>query len=142
MEVSKDLVVGPDQGMALSGFWALDETLQSSELCSISGLVSNSNLSRWLFVIKDDYKKLFVSQHKIKFWDGRFWTVSLGLRAYRNTPDSILAYLKFQEQHTRQGWGPLKEAVSAQKALQGSGTQVRDVLGGIKAKSILPKERL
>ena len=81
MEVSKDLVVGPDQEMTLSGFWALDETLQSSELCSISGLVSNSNLSRWLFVIKDDYKKLFVSQHTIKFWDGHFWTVSLGLRA-------------------------------------------------------------
>ena len=67
---------------------------------------------------------------------------SLGLRAYRNTPDSILAYLKFQKQHTRQGWSPLKEAVSALKALQGSGTEVRDVLGGIKAKSILPKERL
>jgi len=35
MEVSKDLVVGPDQEMTLSGFWALDETLQSSELLDI-----------------------------------------------------------------------------------------------------------
>ena len=43
-------------------------------------------------------------------------------------------------QCTRPGWGHLKDAVSAQEALQGSKTETRALLGGMKENNIFPNE--
>ena len=50
-----------------------------------------------------------------------FLAVSWDLRAYHDTPNGVLVSL----------CGPLKGAVSAEKALQGSKTEMRELLGGM-----------
>ena len=48
----------------------------------------------------------------------------------RGTLDGVLDSMEFQKQRTRRVEGPLMSAASAQKALQGSKTDTRELLGG------------
>ena len=52
---------------------------------------------------------------------------------------SISWYLNIsRKKHTRQRWGSLKGANSSQRALQGTESKTKELLGGIKEKNFLP----
>ena len=53
---------------------------------------------------------------------------------------SVHVSLRLQKQRTTQDLGPLKGAMSAQKVLQGSETETRELLGGMKEYCVLPDE--
>ena len=61
-----------------------------------------------------------------------FLAVSWDLGAYHDTPNGVLVSL----------CGPLKGAVSAEKALQGSKTETREFLGGTEENSVSLKRVL
>ena len=65
----------------------------------------------------------------------------LGLPCLVKCPDadSVPVSLNFQKQRRSSDWGPLKGFDSAQKALQGSKAETRELLEGTKAGNTLPK---
>ena len=105
-----------------------------------AGLVTNSILFCWLIKIKDRCKKMRFHQ-----------THNQGLRQLLLTPDCVLGLLCLAR-HTWQcpcisvvpeatheaSRGPLRGAVSAPKALQGSETETRELLGGTEENSVSP----
>ena len=98
----------------------------------IPGLVTNSILFCWHFKIKDQRKKVRFQQSHNQGLRQLLFTVSWEL----HTPDGVHVSLWFRKQCPRRVEGPLKGATSAQKALQGSEMETRQLLG--KEKSVSP----
>ena len=65
-------------------------------------------------------------------------TVSWDLLALLGTPGGVLVFSVVPEAMHEASRGPLKGAVSAQKVLQGSETETRELLGGTKETSVSP----
>ena len=106
------------------------------ELQGIRGLVNNSVLFCWLFTIKGRCRKVRLQQHKIKVLRQVLLTVSQDLCVER-THTWRCPFISEGPVATHEGirW-PLKGTVSAQKNLQGSETETRDLLGGTEGKKV------
>ena len=73
-------------------------------------------------------KYVFLQTHLLQLFLTMSW----------DTTDGVLVSLKFRKQCTRQRWGPLKGALSAQKFPQGSKTKTRELLEGTEEYNIFP----
>ena len=85
--------------------------------CSSAGLVTNSILFDWLFIIN---KRGHTDLKKFNFFSvqlGRKHTIKASAGCYQSPLQGVLVSLKFGKQGMRRGWGPLKGLVAAQKAL-------------------------
>ena len=103
------------------------------------GLVTYSIIFCLIFTIKDQGKKVCFYKHTIKV------SVSCSWWCPRTSSSSaphltVSFYLCRSGSNTRLSQGPLKGAVSAQRALQGSEKDVRELLLGRKENYFLPDE--
>ena len=106
--------------------------------CYLTGLVTNPILFCWLCTIKDQYEKVrFQHMHYQGYHLCGYWT-----HPRTTTPSAahlmVSLFLCNSGINAGESGAPLKGTVSAQKALQGSETVTRKLLGGTKEKSISP----
>ena len=70
-----------------------------------------------------------------------FWTLSWELHPKRATPSGVQYHISVVPEAMHEASrGPLKGAVSAKEALQGSETEMRELLGGMEENSVSPVE--